>query len=98
VHVGDIERYIRTIKERMRAMYNTLPFDIVPNRMTIEIEKSTVFWLNSSPNNNGISLNLIPCTIITGQMIDYSHHCKHQYGEYVQTHTKNMTILWLQEQ
>ena len=25
-HVGDIERYIRTIKERMRCRYNTLPF------------------------------------------------------------------------
>ena len=25
-HVGDIEQYIRTVKERMRAIYNTLPF------------------------------------------------------------------------
>ena len=29
-HVGDIERYIRTVKERMRAVYNTLPFNKVP--------------------------------------------------------------------
>ena len=26
-HVGDIERYIRMIKEHMRAVYNTLPFN-----------------------------------------------------------------------
>jgi hypothetical protein len=25
-HVPDIERYIRTVKERVRAIYNTLPF------------------------------------------------------------------------
>ena len=24
-HVGDIERFIRTVKERIRAIYNTLP-------------------------------------------------------------------------
>jgi hypothetical protein len=34
-HVGDIERYIRTVKERMRCRYNTLPFKKVPGRMVI---------------------------------------------------------------
>ena len=34
-HVGDIERYIRTVKERMRAIYNTLPFHKVPGRLVI---------------------------------------------------------------
>ena len=29
-HVGDIERFIHTVKERMRAIYNTLPFQKVP--------------------------------------------------------------------
>ena len=29
-HIGDIERYIRTVKERMRATYNTLPFQKIP--------------------------------------------------------------------
>ena len=38
-HVGDIERYIRTVKERMRAIYNTLPFHKVPGRLVIEIPR-----------------------------------------------------------
>ena len=29
-HVGDVERYIRTVKERMRAICNTLPFQKIP--------------------------------------------------------------------
>ena len=30
-HVGDIERYIRTVKERMRCSYNSVPFVHVPS-------------------------------------------------------------------
>ena len=29
-HVGDIEQYIPTVKERMWAIYNTLPFQKIP--------------------------------------------------------------------
>jgi hypothetical protein len=39
-HVGDIERYIRTLKERVRSTYNTLPFEIMPPRLVIEMAKS----------------------------------------------------------
>ena len=48
-HVGDIERFIRTIKERMRATYNMLPFEKIPQLMVVEMAKSAVFWLNSFP-------------------------------------------------
>ena len=88
-HVGDIERYIRTIKERMRAIYNTLPFKQVPHRMIIEMAKSSVFWLNAFPSLQGVSQVLSPRTIITGQTLDYNHHCVYQFGEYVQTHEQH---------
>jgi hypothetical protein len=88
-HVGDIERYIRTIKERMRAMYNTLPFERVPHRMIIEMAKSSVFWLNAFPNTRGVSHTLSPRTIVTGQTVDFNRHCTHQFGEYVQTHEEH---------
>jgi acetolactate synthase regulatory subunit len=32
-HVTDVERYIRTIKERVRAVFNTLPFSCLPDRI-----------------------------------------------------------------
>ena len=48
-HVGDIERYIHTVKERMRAVYNTMPFNKVPARLVMKMAKTVVFWLNAFP-------------------------------------------------
>jgi hypothetical protein len=36
-HVPDVERYIRTIKERARAIVNTLPFNSIPSIMTTRL-------------------------------------------------------------
>ena len=88
-HVGDIERYIRTIKERMRSIYNTLPFHKVPARLVIEMAKTAVFWLNSFPVSKGASRDLSPRTILTGQKVDYKRHCRFQFGEYAQTHEEH---------
>jgi len=59
-HVGDIERHIRTVKERVRATHNTLPFTKMPPRMIIEMAKSSVYWLNAFPNPRGVSDTLSP--------------------------------------
>ena len=88
-HVGDIERYIRTVKERMRAIYNTLPFHKVPARLVIEMAKTAIFWLNAFPITGGASGNLSPRTILTGQKVDYKRHCRFQFGEYTQTHEEH---------
>ena len=42
-HVGEIEQFIRTIKEQMRAIYNTLPFCKIPARLVAEMGKACVF-------------------------------------------------------
>ena len=88
-HVGDIEWYICTIKERMRAIYNTLPFHKIPARLVVEMAKTAVFWLNAFPAAGGASHCLSPCTIITGQQVDYKQHCRFQFGEYAQTHEEH---------
>jgi hypothetical protein len=36
-HVPEVERYIRTLKERVRSVYNTLSFTPMPNRMMVEL-------------------------------------------------------------
>jgi hypothetical protein len=74
-HVGDIECYIRTVKERCRCIYNTLPLNKMPARLIIEMVYTSVFWLNSFPNRNGISDQCSPQTIVVGQQIDYNSHC-----------------------
>ena len=88
-HVGDVERYIRTVKEQMRAIYNTLPFQKIPARLVIEMAKTAVFWLNAFPVAKGVSQDLSPRTILTGQQVDYKRHCRYQFGEYVQTHEEH---------
>ena len=88
-HIGDIERYIRMVKERMRAIYNTLPFQKIPAQLVIEMAKTAVFWLNAFPVTGGASQDLSPRTILTGQQVDYKHHCRYQFGEYTQTHEEH---------
>ena len=88
-HVGDIKRYIRTVKDRMRATYNTLPFQKIPARLVIEMAKTTVFWLNAFQSAGGASRQMSPRTIVTGQQVDYKRHCRFQFGEYAQTHEEH---------
>jgi Zinc knuckle len=88
-HVPEVERYIRTLKERVRSHYNALPFNPMPPRMMIELVHYCNFWLNSFPNEDGVSKSLSPRLIVTGNRINYSKHCKLEFGEYVQTHEEH---------
>ena len=88
-HVGDVERYIRTIKERMRAVYNTLPYRHMLPRLIIEMAKHAVFWLNAFCQQNRIGANQSPWSIIVGTNVSYSRHCKYQFGEYMQMHKEH---------
>ena len=88
-HVGDVERDIRTIKERMRSISNTIPFKRLTRNMVMELAKAVVYWLNSIPSNMGVSPTMSPRTIITGQLLDYHKHCQYEFGEYVQTHEEH---------
>ena len=88
-HVPGIERHIRTIKERTRCIYNTLPFHKMPNRLIIEMVVASNFWLNSFPPDSGISDVLSPRAIVTGSTLDFNRHCKIEFGSYVQTHEEH---------
>ena len=88
-HVGDIERYIWMVKERMQAIYNTLPFQKIPAWLVIEMAKAAMFWLNAFPVTGGASQDLSPHTILMGQQVDYKCHCRFQFREYTQTHEEH---------
>jgi len=47
-HVPEIERYIRTVKDRVRSIATTLPFKRYPPQFIIEMVYNCVFRLNSS--------------------------------------------------
>jgi len=42
-HVPEIKRYIRTVKERVRSTFATLPFERYPPRLIIKIIYNCVF-------------------------------------------------------
>jgi hypothetical protein len=88
-HVGDIERYICTVKERTRSTYNTLPFERMPQRLVIQIVCSSVFWLNSFPSTNGIAETLSPREIVLRQSLNCNKHCQLKFGTYIQTHEQH---------
>jgi len=87
-HVSDAERRIRTVKERSRCIFNTLPFKKIPAQMTVQMVYSANFWLNVFPPEDGIS-EMNPRELITGLKIDYEKHCQLEYGTYVQTHDEH---------
>jgi hypothetical protein len=90
VHVPDVERYIRTVKERTRCVYNTMLFSCMPARMIIEMVYNAIFWLNAFPPADGVSKTEIPRAIIVRQRVDYLKHCQLEFGEYAQVHEYSM--------
>ncbi|OEU19808.1 hypothetical protein FRACYDRAFT_235871 [Fragilariopsis cylindrus CCMP1102] len=86
VHVGLIERYIRTTKERTRCVICVLPYKHYPFVMVQEIVAGAVFWLNVFPPKSGVSKTFGPRAIILGTHIDYKRHCMMECGQYVETH------------
>jgi Reverse transcriptase (RNA-dependent DNA polymerase) len=88
-HVPEIERYNRTIKDRVRSAYNMLPFKKMPTQMLVELVKAMVFWLNAFPANDGVSDTISPRTIMTGKRLNYTKHCQLGFGTYVQTHEEH---------
>ena len=67
-HMGEIERYIWMVKERMQAIYNTLPFQKISAWLIIEMAKTAVFWLNTFPAAGGASQH------------ESAHHCDGSTG------------------
>ena len=88
-HVPDVERAIRTIKERTRATYNVLPFRFIPRIMLVHMVKNAVLWLNAFPADDGVSDEHSPRYFLTGRELTYDKHANIEFGTYVQTHEEH---------
>eukprot|EP00804_Cyclotella_cryptica_P002560 CCRYP_010401-RA/>CCRYP_010401-RA protein AED:0.15 eAED:0.13 QI:0/0/0/0.5/1/1/8/0/1350 len=84
-HVGEIERGIRSIKERASCTISEFPKDIIlPQKFVIHLVSFVVFWLNATPSTKGISTTLSPREIVTQQKVDFARHCRVPFGAYVE--------------
>eukprot|EP00957_Ditylum_brightwellii_P057856 4387295-Ditylum_brightwellii.AAC.1 len=61
----------------------------MPGRLLVEMVAFMIFWLNAIPPSDGISDTLSSHKILTRSSIDYAHHCKIEFGEYVQTNKEH---------
>jgi hypothetical protein len=75
-HVPQIERRIRTIKERVRCIVNTVPFTYLPRTLVTQLVGACVYWLNIFPPKDGLLRTLSPRVFVTS-------------GTYVHTHEKS---------
>ena len=63
-HVADIERKIRTTKEKMRAIRSSLPYRKTPKIMFGALYRFVLLWRNAFPAKNVISRVYSPRQIV----------------------------------
>ena len=66
-HVPEIERFIRTVKDRACSGYNFLRFKCIPRLILIQLVSNSAFWLNAVLHRDGASSTLSPRYLLTGK-------------------------------
>ena len=54
-HVSFMERDVRTVKQRYRAIRHSLPYVTMSSLMVVHLVMFVYFWLNAFPPKNGVS-------------------------------------------
>jgi hypothetical protein len=85
-YVGEIERYIQTIKEHSRALVLDLLYTKLPRQIVIHLVYFAVLWMNSLPAAAEVSDKYSPCKIVLGCEFNFIKHCKATFGSYVKAH------------
>ena len=89
-HVPEVERVIRDIKNRARAVLSVLPYDYYHRQIIIYLVYFVVRMINAVPSKVGISKILSPSEIVQGRKIDYRVHCRFPFGAYVEASSDNV--------
>ena len=87
-HVGDIERLIRVIKERVRAILSTLPFKKVPKVILRYLVRLVTLLLNVIPPQSGTVPFYSPRALIVGDQLDMDAIGTTRFGELCEVHEK----------
>ena len=90
--VPEIERFIRTVKERIRSAQSTMPFKRISKLMIVHIVASYICWINAFPPPTpgaGLSDTKGPGQLILRNMVNYKKVCRLQPGEYLQVHQED---------
>ncbi len=85
-HQPDIERSNRVVKERIRSTFHSLPFTGVPKKLVPFLVLDCIRKLNYFPSKGGCSPYYSPRMIVERKPLNYEHHCKHPFLQYVEAH------------
>ena len=55
-------------------------------QVIIHLIYGVVIWINTGPNENGISQIYSLREIVTGNTLEYDLHCKANFGQYIYAH------------
>ena len=83
-HVPVVERKIRTIKERVRGIYNTLPYKL-PTKLLGLLALFCISHVNMIPSTSSPT-GASPWERFYGRKLDYSKNLKESFGDYCQAH------------
>ena len=87
VAVPVVERKIRTVKERIRSVINTLPYELT-EKLEEWLVRGAVYSINLVPTRNSYEYSS-PREKLHGATIDASCDLKHAFGDYAQVHEEN---------
>ena len=85
-HVPGAERNNQFLKERIRAMFHSLPYRCIPRTMLDYMAMHATHLTNLIPPDDSPYPTYSPWTIVTGRQLDYERHCQFAFGEYVMAH------------
>jgi hypothetical protein len=81
-HVSLIERNIRFLKEKVRSLRHSLPFERIPALMLIRMVLHTIPFMNSFPRKGGLQ-HYPPSAIMTGAQL-HMNQLQLKFGSYCQ--------------
>ncbi len=87
-HIPEIERKIRVIKERVRPVIYSIPFNSLPSWMLVHAVLFVTKQLNLFPVKGGLSSKLSPKQIMSGEVVHYKF-CAMGFGWYCQIHEED---------
>ncbi|KAL7552922.1 hypothetical protein ACHAWF_016178 [Thalassiosira exigua] len=85
-HVSEIERQIRTVKERTRCVTSVLPFRKLHKLIVVNAVAFSTMWLNAFPVKHGVSQVWSPREIVARTKLSWEKHCQLDFGAYCEVH------------
>ena len=88
ISVPMVERKIRTVKERIRSVINTLPYHLT-EKLEEWLVRGSIYTINLVPTRNSYEF-ASPREKLHGCIIDAKMDLKHGFGDYCQVHEEDI--------